>query len=137
LLEECNSELINLRCEFAALSVQFGVLKLQRQLKAYDPSQPRAPAGSPDGGQWTSGSGTVNEATQGPDTGEARGDLPLSGREIQIATPISPERDRECEEQFDRDIFHCNMVGLKACYPQAHVRYAACLVGHPIPPLNY
>jgi hypothetical protein len=29
------------------------------------------------------------------------------------------------------------MVGLRACHQQAAFRYAACLHGDPIPPLNY
>jgi hypothetical protein len=36
-----------------------------------------------------------------------------------------------------RDLFHCNMVGLPTCYSQAMVRLVACEKGHPIPPLNY
>lgn len=35
----------------------------------YDPDQPRAPAGSPDGGQWTSGGGSGGGATPDPDSG--------------------------------------------------------------------
>jgi hypothetical protein len=132
--KDYDSELMTLRCDLAALRVHFAALKLQRQLKAYDPSQPRMPAGSREGGQWTSGSGGASEDA----TGQAGPSDSLSTvREFQIATPISPERERECELQFDRDIFHCNMVGLQSCYAQAYVRYSACLVGHPIPSLNY
>jgi hypothetical protein len=128
---------MTLRCDLAALRVQFAALKLQRQLKAYDPSQPRMPAGSPEGGRWTSGGGGSGNAAQTSDNGQdSAGDLPAN-REFQIATPISPERERECELQFDRDIFHCNMVGLPACYDQAYLRYSNCLIGRPIPPLNY
>ncbi|KLK95056.1 hypothetical protein AA309_00220 [Microvirga vignae] len=43
----------------------------------------------------------------------------------------------QCEEQYDRDIFQCKMVGLRSCYMQAMVRKIACEKGHPIPPLNY
>jgi hypothetical protein len=45
--------------------------------------------------------------------------------------------DDECWEQYERDLFHCRMVGLKSCYAQAAERYSACLAGRPIPPLNY
>jgi hypothetical protein len=39
------------------LRLQFKVLKLRLWLRKYSPAQPRVPAGNPDGGQWTSGSG--------------------------------------------------------------------------------
>jgi len=43
----------------------------------------------------------------------------------------------DCEAQWLSDIFHCNMVGLSACYSQAMVRLVACEKGQTIPPLNY
>jgi hypothetical protein len=45
--------------------------------------------------------------------------------------------DDECERQYQRDIFHCKMVGLPACYASAAARYGACLAGRPLPPLSY
>jgi hypothetical protein len=36
-----------------------------------------------------------------------------------------------------RDLFHCRMVGLSACYAQANLRWSNCLAGKQIPPLNY
>jgi hypothetical protein len=137
--EDYASELMTLRCDLAALRVQFAALKLQRQLKAYDSNQPRMPAGSPEGGQWTSsGGGGSEDATQTTETGQdGLSDSQSTVREFQIAAPISPERERECEVQFQRDIFHCNVVGLPACYDQAYLRYSNCLAGRAIPPLNY
>ena len=44
---------------------------------------------------------------------------------------------QQCEEQYAKDTFHCNMVGLRACHSQAAQRYSACLNQQPIPPLNY
>jgi hypothetical protein len=49
-------ELLNMRCALAALDVELKLCRLIYLLK-YSPSQPRAPAGSPEGGQWTSGGG--------------------------------------------------------------------------------
>ena len=43
----------------------------------------------------------------------------------------------ECDEMHRRDLFHCKMVGLPACYAQAYLRYTNCLNGRQIPPLNY
>ena len=37
------------------LRTQIRAERLRRALKAYDPNQPRVPAGNSDGGQWTSG----------------------------------------------------------------------------------
>jgi capsid protein len=48
-----------------------------------------------------------------------------------------PTAGRECEEQYERDLSICRLVGLKACYAQAAQRYSACLSGRPIPPLNF
>jgi hypothetical protein len=55
-------ELLNIRCA-SPLDVELKLCRLIYLLK-YSPSQPRAPAGSPEGGQWTSGGGTE----QGRDT---------------------------------------------------------------------
>lgn len=49
----------------------------------------------------------------------------------------SKRRLAACLEQYERDLFQCNLVGLKTCYQQAAVRWIACEKGHPIPPLNY
>ena len=85
----------------------------------FDPTQPRVPRGGPDGGQWTRVEGW------------------RSGQTVQVAGPISPELEQECLRQYERDTFHCTMVGSAACHAQAAERYAACLRGRPIPPLSY
>jgi hypothetical protein len=43
----------------------------------------------------------------------------------------------ECNAMHQRDLFHCKMVGLPACYAQAYLRLVNCLDGRQIPPLNY
>jgi len=43
----------------------------------------------------------------------------------------------ECDQMHQRDLFHCRMVGLPACYAQAYLRYSNCQEGRQIPPLNY
>lgn len=43
--------------EMAAYAVSERLRQMQELLVKYSPSQPRVPAGSPDGGQWTNGSG--------------------------------------------------------------------------------
>jgi hypothetical protein len=47
------------RWQLAALSVEVKLLRLSLVFRAYNPGQPRVPAGHPDGGQWTSDDGSV------------------------------------------------------------------------------
>jgi hypothetical protein len=55
--------------------------------------------------------------------------------------PVPTARKRvdaaECNAMHERDLFHCRMVGLPACYAQANLRLANCLEGKQIPPLSY
>jgi hypothetical protein len=114
------------------------------ELKKYSADQPRVPAGNTDGGQWTSGS---KAGTDAPSTSASSGDAksgggqPTNGVAQQTtrvaARRISPAREAEWEAQYAQDIFQCKMVGLMACYAQAALRYANCLQGPPLPPLNY
>jgi hypothetical protein len=117
---------------------------LQSELKKYSPDQPRVPAGNHGGGQWTSGSKAGTDApSASPSLGDAKSGSgqPTSGAAQQTtrvaARRISQAREAECEAQYAADIFQCKMVGLMACYAQAALRYANCLQGLPIPPLNY
>jgi hypothetical protein len=47
------AELLHLKSELAALWAEIKFHRLLRALKAYNPDQPRVPAGNPDGGQWS------------------------------------------------------------------------------------
>ena len=101
--------------------------KLRQLVRAvglkFDPNQPRVAAGNPDGGQWTeTGSGRITNEES----------LRLSG-----TRRISSALEDLCWNQYQRDVFQCRMVGLRACYEQAALRYSNCLVGRLIPPLNY
>jgi len=72
-LEAERTYLLKLQSELAALKAEIKFRKLLRALKAYNPDQPRVPAGNSDGGQWTS---------DGNSTGERRirlaGDIPTN-----------------------------------------------------------
>ncbi|MCG5234410.1 hypothetical protein [Xanthobacter oligotrophicus] len=110
------------------LRLDLAAWQLRLALKGgYDPSQPRIPSGAPGGGRWAGGS---NDST---------GSKPaVAERSISVAARrISPAVEAQCWQQYEADMFHCDMVGLKSCRAQASQRYAACLRGHPIPPLNY
>lgn len=55
---ECDATLRD-QVEFSRLvaEIKLDILHLRRLLKAYNPNQPRVPAGNPDGGQWSGGGG--------------------------------------------------------------------------------
>jgi len=114
------------RSELAAIKAELRFRQLLRKA-GFNPDQPRVPAGDPDGGQWTSGEAAGGESNTVSDDGAVE----LAARRI------SPSIAAECELQYKLDIFQCRMVGLRACYAQAALRYANCLAGLPIPPLNY
>ncbi|MDB5650498.1 MAG: hypothetical protein JWL62_2018 [Hyphomicrobiales bacterium] len=54
---EFQPELHALRGLLTSLSLDVKLLRLAHLFKAYNPDQPRVPAGNPDGGVWTSGGG--------------------------------------------------------------------------------
>jgi hypothetical protein len=118
--------------------------ELQSELRKYSPDQPRVPKGNDDGGQWTSGSKAGADAAStapSPRDATSGGRQPTNGGAQQTtrvaARRISPAREAECEAQYAADVFQYKMVGLMACYAQAALRYANCLQGLPLPPLNY
>lgn len=84
------TEVLRLRHEVAGLQVQRALLRLA--LKAYNPDQPRAPAGSAQGGQWIRGGGAGQ--SQGQDTSDdtaSDGEVQLAGGTPQNDTPEIPE----------------------------------------------
>lgn len=93
----------------------------------FDPNQPRVPAGSPDGGQWTGA-----EGDDGPT--EPR---PRAQRLRLAARRRSSGLEETCLFQYRQDTFICNAVQSLACWQQAALRYANCLAGLPIPPLVF
>ena len=94
----------------AALKLEVSSLRLYNFLK-YRPDQPRVPAGVPEGGRWTD--------------------------DTSPRSALNRDLETECWELYERDTFHRTMVGLASCHRQAMERYAACLRGKPLPPLNY
>jgi hypothetical protein len=107
--------------------LRFGLPAWQRELaRKYDPNQPRVPAGSADGGQWTSGDAAQN--TQ---------DDSLVSFAAAIRRGRSPVF---CMAQYAADSLVCNSVeqsSKRACWAQAAERLGNCLSGRPIPPLNF
>ena len=56
--------LLEIRYALAVAQLDVRSLRLLRWRKRYDPRQPRVPAGNPDGGQWTGGSGSGQQYAQ-------------------------------------------------------------------------
>jgi len=108
-LDQISGAFVDLRMELAAR-------QLELALRKYRPDQPRVPAGVPTGGQWTDAGST---------------------RMAMARFRLTPALEKECDEQFDKDTFECNMVGSRACHAQAAARYAACRTGKYVPDLNY
>jgi hypothetical protein len=121
----------------------------ERIERKYDPAQPRVPAGVAEGGQWTSGSGaTASAATSSPGSASQSGRSERQRRETtgsetsaqngtQVAGRISPTREAECNEQYRKDTFICNVIGTQSCWEQAAFRFSQCLKGGYIPPLYH
>jgi Bacterial CdiA-CT RNAse A domain len=68
-------KLQQMRCDLAALDVELKLCRLGYLLRKYSTDQPRAPAGSPEGGQWTSGGGGGGGEGDSEGDGEAQIEL--------------------------------------------------------------
>jgi hypothetical protein len=92
------AELLDIRRSLAALDVELKLCKLIRLLK-YSPSQPRVPAGSPEGGQWTSGGGgqgeQQSEVDSGSESDSATTEEGRSASEGNIKSGASERRGRQ------------------------------------------
>ncbi len=104
----------------------------ERVERKYNPVQPLVPAGSSEGGQWTSEGGVG-----GTDTMSGATPHIFSKPATQIAARISPQRRAECEEQLRNDIFIFNTMRTRSCWAQAEFRYSQCLIGGYVPPIYH
>jgi hypothetical protein len=120
--------------EIATIRAELKFRKFMRALKAaFNPEQPRD-----EDGRWTDSGLTSPKAGSDAAADSAGGDR--SGARKTPLDIIAARRQfslAECEAQYKRDTFFCTMVGLPSCHRQAAQRYAACLGGTQIPPLNY
>jgi hypothetical protein len=103
--------------------------------RKYSLDQPRVPAGSREGGQWTREAGDAPSGGVGnsPDTAQSNSHK----LRTQVAARISPQRRSVCEEQYRNDTFICNIMGMKSCWGQAAFRLSQCLIGGYVPPLYH
>lgn len=80
-------KLARLRTYEAASNFEVKLQRLARHLETrYSPDQPRAPAGSPEGGQWTSGGGSASSTGSGPSDLQR-----IVGAVVSALDPISSE----------------------------------------------
>jgi hypothetical protein len=129
--EEFERELESIRRVYLELKAMLAVRKFERIwaafcAKAYNPDQPRVPAGNSDGGRWT-----LADTLNVTDVSSVRRSTDISSARRNKALEVI------CLAQYATDTFHCTMVGSRACHAQAAERFAACLARKPIPPLNY
>src|SRR5262249_25399524 len=54
----------------------------------------------------------------------AQAQFPFESGSEPVPTARKSVDAAECKAMLDRDLFHCRMVGLSACYAQANLRYA-------------
>jgi hypothetical protein len=110
-----NIELLEYLARRAATATFDRAIRAYRLSRKYSPDQPRMPAGSREGGQWTSGGAYLN-----------------------VAASQSPAY---CWNQMLIDMMYCSTLQKvsrrAACRSQANERYAACLAGRPLPPLPF
>jgi hypothetical protein len=102
--------------KIAEIKADLALLRLRLALRAYDPDQPRWPAGQPDGGQWRPGDGN-------------------SGPNNRVAGRIKPGRQALCDEQMASDSDACRATQSQLCWSLVLPRYNACLRDEYIPPL--
>ena len=95
---------------------------LRSYVQKFDPNEPRVPAGTSDGGQWTS-------------EGDDRNTNTTNSTVVMAAR--SRQSEAECNAQLAADGIICNALHSRACWAQAMERYSACLRGREIPPLSF
>jgi hypothetical protein len=85
-------ELLDIERALAALDVELKLCRVVYLLQKHGADQPRVPAGSPEGGQWTSGGGGGDDST------EAEGDAQIQlvqGDPLQ-GYPVDLREDQAC-----------------------------------------
>ena len=95
-----------------------------------DTLHPGWPAGTPDGqgGKFRPKDGAGSDDGN-RDTGNRQAPFSVAAR--------GGGNQAECDEQRRQDEFICRLVRTPLCWAQAMERYAACIAGRPIPPLNF
>lgn len=131
-------EVLKMRWEFAALRADFMRTVRDWYARKYSPDQPRVPAGSREGGQWTDGNGGggINDSRVISDA------TPNNDWKPGAQYAASQKRSEAyCWNQLTIDNLRCSAAfpvpRRAACRRQAMERYANCLTGKDLPLLNF
>ena len=129
--EELERDTEALRESHQRVRIMLADVKFELALRAlgrkFSENQLRVPAGNPDGGQWVT---DAEEEGSSIATVAAPTDVSAARRRSGIS-------EAECDAQYKQDKLICNLVRTPLCWAQAAERYAACLSGRPLPPLNF
>lgn len=109
-------ELLDTRCSALELKMLIVSLQMQTILKKYRPDQPRVPAGSAAGGQWTA------------ENSEA---------DTKVAGKWDDSRAGLCDEQLRLDEELCRTLSSRLCWSLSIDRYAACMKNNFVPKLRF
>lgn len=101
------TDILAMRWSIDALRVEVRMLQLRLALRRYDPSQPRMPAGTGEGGQWTrapaSGVRVAQNTPRDPRTGRPVGALWPTASQAQLTRlAIAEARARAALDQMER-----------------------------------
>lgn len=105
------------RSLIADLAVDLAFMRLELALKAFDPNQPRWPAGQSDGGQWRPANGNGKP------------------HDVQVAGQVKRRLIPLCKEQMASDEDACRASQSQLCWTLVMPRYNACIRGEYVPEL--
>ncbi len=152
------SDLQSLRLAHAALRREWEAVKREYYARkaGFDPNQPRVPAGSSEGGQWTDAGGDNTTPSTFTDARNSRGTPGMRDASSESGESVRSEAYRDlpiilaagrkpsqayCWNQLHIDSLLCNSLSPGrlqwACRSQAMERYSACISGKPLPPLPF
>lgn len=107
-------ELLGARIAFAIAQLELRSLRIALALKRFNPSQPRAPAGSPNGGQWVGGDGASAHPSEKPRSGsENSSGITLAGgfEQNQLGTRVQDFVSAHCKGKI-RSVLPGQFLGL-------------------------
>jgi hypothetical protein len=119
-LEAYWSKLLELKALAIELQWQFALWRFSRK---YRPDQARD-----ERGRWIEEGGAADGGGEGNES---------DSTDFSAARKRNSVREARCLAQYAIDTIECTRARSRACHEQAALRYSNCLVGRPIPPLNY
>jgi hypothetical protein len=126
-----DADLKALAIKIAEMKTNLALVRLRLALRAYDPDQPRWPAGQSDGGQWRSENGAESAITFDQRPQQVQSTLRVAAEGI-----YDPGREPQCSAQLILDEELCRTVRSSRCWQSSRERYDNCMRGVYIPPLQ-